>query len=48
MDFILTDRLSADLHQKVEEWTDYLKYEKHVSKHTFRAYSNDLKVFLMI
>lgn len=46
MNLALTDRLAADLTQKVEEWTDYLKYEKHVSKHTLRAYSHDLKVFL--
>ena len=46
MDTALTDRLAADLSQKTQEWQDYLKYEKHVSKHTLRAYTHDLSVFL--
>ncbi len=46
MDIVLQDRLAADLFQKTQDWRDYLQYEKHVSKHTLRAYTHDLNVFL--
>lgn len=38
--------LTADLHEKVTGWHDYIRYEKNLSKHTLRAYTHDLDVFL--
>ncbi|NCC22066.1 MAG: tyrosine recombinase XerC [Alphaproteobacteria bacterium] len=48
-DSLLTTRDSycaADLAQSLDEWQDWLRYEKNVSKHTFRAYTGDVAVFI--
>ncbi len=36
----------ADLLDCLEKWQDWLRFEKHVSKHTFRAYTSDVNVFI--
>ncbi len=46
MDISLTERVCADLSQKIKDWHDYLRFERHVSKHTFRAYAQDVSTFL--
>lgn len=38
--------LEPDLQQKISEWSDYLRYEKNLSRHTQRAYNADLNYFL--
>lgn len=35
-----------DLTERLEQWVDYLRIEKQVSKHTFRAYTGDVTHFL--
>lgn len=35
-----------DLATTLEKWLDYLRYEKRVSKHTFRAYTSDVTHFI--
>jgi len=42
----LTTALASDLFEAVEKWQTWLKIEKNVSKHTFRAYNSDLGQFL--
>ncbi len=37
---------APDLIECLEQWQDYLRFEKQVSKHTFRAYSIDVTHFL--
>lgn len=37
---------AADLAARLDEWQDYLRFEKQVSKHTFRAYCGDIGYFL--
>lgn len=37
---------APDLAEKLTAWLDYLKHEKQVSKHTFRAYSGDVGHFV--
>lgn len=37
---------AADLERELRRWRDYLMYEKHLSKHTLRAYSSDVAHFL--
>ena len=37
---------AADLVETLEKWADYLRYEKQVSHHTYRAYTSDLTHFL--
>ncbi len=37
---------TADLQARLNEWRDYLLHEKHVSKHTYRAYCSDAGYFL--
>ncbi len=37
---------AADLAEKLHEWNDYLSFEKHMSKHTLRAYSADVGHFM--
>ncbi len=39
-------RCAADLRQKLEEWQDWLRFEKKVSRHTFRAYIFDVSGFV--
>ena len=34
------------LQQHLQDWQDYLQYEKRVSPHTFRAYLTDIRQFL--
>jgi len=36
---------AADLQNAFEKWTDALRYERHASDHTLRAYISDLSVF---
>jgi len=46
---IKTDLLATcapDLGQTLEKWLDYLRVEKQVSKHTFRAYTADVSHFV--
>ncbi|MCK6419196.1 MAG: tyrosine recombinase XerC [Alphaproteobacteria bacterium] len=38
--------LAPDLQEQTQRWTDYLRVEKNVSKHTLRAYRADLEHFL--
>ena len=42
----LTQSTSPDLYKAVCDWQTWLKVEKNVSKHTFRAYTSDLGQFL--
>ena len=37
---------APDLSQTLEKWLDYLRVEKQVSKHTFRAYTADVSNFI--
>ena len=37
---------AADLVQIIQDWQAYLRVEKNVSKHTFRAYCGDLSQFI--
>jgi integrase/recombinase XerC len=37
---------APDLSSTLEKWIDYLRHEKQVSKHTFRAYTSDVTHFL--
>ena len=37
---------ASDLTQRLNEWLDYLRHEKQVSKHTLRAYSADISHFM--
>ncbi len=37
---------APDLEQRLRQWQDYLRFEKQVSKHTFRAYNADIGHFL--
>lgn len=37
---------APDLAQRLEQWQDYLRHEKQVSKHTLRAYTSDLTHFI--
>ncbi|MBX2834902.1 MAG: tyrosine recombinase XerC [Micavibrio sp.] len=37
---------AADLSNMLDKWQDYLRFEKQVSKHTFRAYNSDVTQFL--
>ncbi|MCB9983430.1 MAG: tyrosine recombinase XerC [Rhodospirillales bacterium] len=37
---------AADLAETVRRWQDYLAHEKQLSRHTLRAYNNDLNAFL--
>ena len=37
---------AADLADALKKWEDYLRHEKQLSKHTLRAYNNDLNTFL--
>ncbi len=37
---------APDLADKLKKWTDYLRFEKQLSKHTLRAYSTDTKHFI--
>jgi len=37
---------APDLTQRLEQWLDYLRYERRVSKHTFRAYTSDVSQFI--
>ena len=37
---------APDLAQRLEQWQDYLRHEKQVSKHTLRAYSGDVSHFV--
>ncbi len=37
--------LAPDLEKRIREWQDFLRYEKQVSKHTFRAYNTDICQF---
>ena len=37
---------AADLAGKLHEWSDYLNFEKNMSKHTLRAYSADVGHFV--
>jgi integrase/recombinase XerC len=40
------DICAADLQKLLSDWQDWLRYEKKVSRHTFRAYTSDVSVFL--
>lgn len=35
-----------DLANTLQKWQDFLRFEKHVSKHTFRAYASDITQFI--
>lgn len=37
---------APDFQDKLEQWQDYLQFEKIVSPHTFRAYKTDTKLFV--
>lgn len=37
---------AGDLHAQILKWQDWLRYEKNVSPHTFRAYNNDVGQFM--
>ncbi len=37
---------APDLSQTLQDWSQYLKYEKHMSRHTLRAYSSDVTQFI--
>ncbi|MFK7839734.1 MAG: tyrosine recombinase XerC [Bdellovibrionales bacterium] len=37
---------APDLSHTLEKWIDYLRVEKQVSKHTFRAYTSDVNNFI--
>ena len=37
---------APELSQTLEKWLDYLRVEKNVSKHTFRAYTSDVTGFI--
>lgn len=37
---------APDLAEHLKKWTDYLQYEKQVSKHTLRAYTSDIGHFV--
>ena len=37
---------AADLSQRLEQWIDFLRHEKQVSKHTLRAYTSDVSHFI--
>ena len=37
---------APDLAEQLSNWTDFLKHEKQVSKHTLRAYSGDITHFI--
>jgi len=37
---------APDLAEKLEIWQDWLRYEKHLSPHTLRAYSGDVTHFI--
>ena len=36
---------APDLTEKFGNWISFLKYEKHYSRHTLRAYTQDLLTF---
>lgn len=40
------ERCAADLSDIIKKWQTWLKVEKNVSKHTFRAYNTDLGQFI--
>ncbi len=37
---------APDLQDTLKKWMDFLRYEKNVSRHTFRAYSTDITQFI--
>jgi integrase/recombinase XerC len=37
---------AGDLQKRLEHWQEWLKYEKNVSRHTFRAYTSDITAFI--
>ncbi|MBL4589896.1 MAG: tyrosine recombinase XerC [Alphaproteobacteria bacterium] len=37
---------AEDFQKHLDDWQDYLEFEKRVSKHTFRAYISDTKLFV--
>ncbi len=37
---------APDLEDQLRRWQDYLRHEKHVSRHTLRAYAGDLTQFI--
>jgi integrase/recombinase XerC len=37
---------AADLYRAIQGWFDMLRYERHVSPHTFRAYQSDISTFV--
>ncbi len=37
---------TADLYKSIGDWFDVLRYERHVSAHTIRAYQNDIGRFV--
>ncbi|MCB9995073.1 MAG: tyrosine recombinase XerC [Rhodospirillales bacterium] len=37
---------AADLAQVLQDWQQYLQFEKHASRHTLRAYSTDVTQFI--
>ncbi len=39
-------KCEADLSNLMEKWFDFLRYEKHLSKHTLRAYTTDINNFI--
>ena len=43
--FTFTKLLSSNLMEAIENFIDYLRYEKRFSEHTVLAYKNDLKQF---
>jgi integrase/recombinase XerC len=42
----VTAACAPDLQDILGRWQDYLLHEKHVSKHTFRAYCGDVSTFI--
>lgn len=43
---VTLEKCEADLSKILQDWQTWLKVEKNVSKHTFRAYTSDLTQFL--
>ena len=37
---------AADLYKCIQDWFDVLRYERHVSEHTLRAYQKDIGTFV--
>jgi integrase/recombinase XerC len=42
----ILESCEADLANQITRWRDWLQYEKNLSKHTLRAYCNDLGQFI--